>query len=170
MSLYPQASQIAKPSEPNSHLTRLLTASEILLNAFTSISVVLSVTVISLPFRFRWLNLHQNCLVDFIFILFFLKQERVNPHPLIWSYHAFGVNVKGLFKLFLVGVDGLEPSAATVSEWCSNQLNYTPMECPTGFEPAKNGFAIRCLTIQPQTHWRSQWDLNPCCWRDRPVS
>jgi hypothetical protein len=70
MSLYPQASQIAKPSEPNSHLTRLLTASEILLNAVTSISVVLSVTVISPPFRFRLLNLHQNCLVDTIFILY----------------------------------------------------------------------------------------------------
>ena len=25
------------------------------------------------------------------------------------------------------------------------------MECPTGFEPAKNGFAIRYLTIQSQT-------------------
>ena len=53
MSLYPQAFQIANPSDPNSHLTRRLTASEILLNAFTSISDVLSVTVISPPFRFR---------------------------------------------------------------------------------------------------------------------
>ena len=70
ISLYPQAFQIVNPSEPNSHLTRLLTASEILLNSFTSISGVLSVTVISPPFRLRWLNLHQNCLVDTIFIQF----------------------------------------------------------------------------------------------------
>ena len=89
-----------------------------------------------------------------------------SPHSLLILDHVLEVKVKALFNLFLfflVGVDGLEPSISTVSEWCSNQLNYTPMECPTGFEPAKNGFAIRCLTIQPQTHWRSQWDLNPCC-------
>ena len=83
-----------------------------------------------------------------------------------YSLSYFEAKVKGLFNLFsffLVGEVGLEPTISTVSEWCSNRLNYSPVECPTGFEPAKNGFAIRCLTIQPQTHWRSQWDLNPCC-------
>ena len=62
-----------------------------------------------------------------------------SPHSLLILYHALGANVKSLFNLFLfflVGVDGFEPSISTVSEWCSNQLNYTPMECPTGFEPA----------------------------------
>ncbi len=46
------------------------------------------------------------------------------------------MNVKSLFNLFLVGVDGLEPSASSVSEKYSYQLSYTPMECPTGIEPA----------------------------------
>ncbi|SVD79274.1 uncharacterized protein METZ01_LOCUS432128, partial [marine metagenome] len=69
MSLYPHSDQIEYPSEPSSQRTRLLTSDSILLNSLTSISGVLSVTVISPPFRLRWLNLHQNCLVDFIFIL-----------------------------------------------------------------------------------------------------
>jgi len=70
ISLTPQAFQIAIPSEPISQRTRLFTSSSIRLKSFTSISGVLSVTVISPPFRLRWLNLHQNCLVDLIFILY----------------------------------------------------------------------------------------------------
>jgi len=31
---------------------------------------------------------------------FRLKQERVNPHPLLILYHALGANVKGLFNFF----------------------------------------------------------------------
>ena len=31
---------------------------------------------------------------------FRLKQERVNPHPLLILYHALGAKVKGLFNLF----------------------------------------------------------------------
>ena len=56
-----------------------------------------------------------------------------------YSLTFFEVKVKSLFNLFLfflVGEVGLEPTISTVSEWCSNQLNYSPMECPTGFEPA----------------------------------
>ena len=39
-------------------------------------------------------------------------------------------------QLFLVGEVGLEPTTSTVSEWHSNQLNYSPVVGDAGIEPA----------------------------------
>ncbi len=48
--------------------------------------------------------------------------------------------------------DGLEPSASTVSAWCSNQLSYLDSCTGRGIRTPIDGFGDRNATIAPDPH------------------